>query len=418
MLLPFITKDPVSPSYINYKGPEGKVQSDWYPEEEMPRPKVYHEFVSKQSQTYKDMYKDLIEDTVKSITDISAAINNSVDDVIEVKLVANAEVPKREDGKITTVFVPAGKTLIVDLNGHEYKCQAYAFYVTGGTLIIRDTSVSKKGVIRTALHNTYGAIMAMNNSKVVMEGGMIDTRTPDDTETPNWMYGIVCTTGSTAEIKGDSVIHTDEASAISTNNTTGVGNFSVSGNAQLIADGCAAIYQASMDYIDIFGNAKVIGGIVARMGRITVRENARVINNGFKIPYDDFGTYLPTSNGPAALPYGVFHAAGTYKGNGEDGSNDFVLTVKDNGSIKSKDGVDVMVADLGTGYDQSSTVDLKDNKTTWQVLSYDEAKEIVEASGATLKPKIATTVITVAVGDDIVYPYLPSQDEEVPADGE
>jgi hypothetical protein len=232
------------------------------------------------------------------------------------------------------------------------------------------------------------------------------------------MYGIVCTTGSTAEIKGDSGIHTDEASAISTNNTTGVGNFSVSGNAQLIADGCAAIYQASMDYIDIFGNAKVIGGIVARMGRITVRENARVINNGFKVPYDDFGTYLPTSNGPAALPYGVFHAAGTYKGNGEDGSNDFVLIVKDNGSIKSKDGVDVMVADLGTGYDQSSTVDLKDNKTTWQVLSYDEAKEIVEASGATLKPKIAATVITVAVGDDIVYPYLPSQDEEVPADGE
>lgn len=403
-LLDFNKFEPVSQGYVNYKAPDGKIEADWYPEEEMPRPKRYHEYVSKESQTYKDMYEDLVEPGVASIGDITAAINNSVDDVIEVKLIDDIEVPKREDGKITTVFVPDGKTLKVDLNGHEYKCQAYSFYVVGGTLVIKDTSTSKKGVIKTVLHNTYGAVMAMSNGKVVMEGGSIDTRTPDDKETPNYMYGIVCSTGATAEIKGNSVIHTDEASCISTNNTTGTGDFFVSGNAMLICDGCAAIYQASMDKIELSGNAKVVGGIVARMGHVTVGGSAKVVNNGFYVGYDDFGSYLPTSNGPAPLPFGVFHAAGTYKGNGEAGSNDFVLTVKENGSIESKDGVNVMVADLGTGYDQKSVVDLKNDKTTWQVLSYDEAKEIVTASGKTLGNKIATTDITVKVGGATVYP--------------
>lgn len=411
-LLDFNKFEPVSQGYINYKGPEGKIEADWYPEEEMPRPKRYHEYVGKQSQTYKDMYEDLVEPGVASIGDITAAINNSVDDIIEVKLVDDIEVPKREDGKITTVFVPNGKTLKVDLNGHEYKCQAYAFYVVGGTLVIKDTSSSKKGVIRTVLHNTYGAVMAMSNGKVVMEGGMIDTRTPEDTETPNWMYGVVCSTGATAEIKGDAVIHTDEASCISTNNTTGIGDFFISGNAQLICDGCAAIYQASMDQINISGNATVIGGIIARMGHVSIGGNSKVVNNGFYVGYDDFGAYLPTSNGPTPLPYGVFHAAGTYKGNGEDGSNDFVLTVKENGSIVSKDGVNVMIADLGTGYDQKSVADLKEG-TTWQVLSYDEAKEIVTASGKTLGAKIAETDITVTVNGAVVYPV-----GEEPTDGD
>jgi hypothetical protein len=168
-----------------------------------------------------------------------------------------------------------------------------------------------------------------------------------------------------------------------------------------------------MDKIHLSGNAVVIGGIVARMGHVDILGNAKVINNGFYVGYDDFGSYLPTSNGPAPLPFGVFHAAGTYKGNGEAGSNDFVLTVKENGSIESKDGVNVMVADLGTGYDQKSVVDLKNDKTTWQVLSYDEAKEIVTASGKTLKDKIATTDITVKVGGAVVYPVLePDQGDD------
>ena len=402
-LLPFNTFEKVSQGYINYRGADGKVEADWYPEEEMPRPKRYHENISKESQTYKDMYEDLIEVGCRSIADISKAINYSPDDVIEVKLTADCEVPVRADGKITTVFVPAGKTLKVDLNGHYYKCQAYAFYVTGGTLIIKDTSNSKKGMIKTTLHNTYGAIMAMSNGKVVLEGGTIDTRTPEDTSSENWMYGVVCSTGAVAEIKGNAVIHTDEASCLATNNTTGTGDFHIKDNAQLITDGCSAIYQASMDRVEVSGNARVIGGIIARMGHVVIGDNARVINNGYYNGYEDFGTYLTTSNGPANLPFGVFHAAGTYKGNGEAGSNDFELTVKENGSIESKDGVNVMIADLGTGYDQTSKVYIP-NRVSWQVLSYDEAKDIVTASGKTLKDRVATTDISISVDGAVVYP--------------
>ena len=399
----YLTKDPVSQGYIGYNTPTGEIVNDWYPEEEMPRPKRYHEFVSKESQTFKDMYSDLVEVGCKSVSDITNAINTSEDDVIEVKFAADFEMPKRTDGKISTIFVPAGKTLKVDLNGHEYKCQAYAFYVVGGTLVIKDTSSSKKGVIRTEMHNTYGAVMAMNGAKVIMEGGCIDTRTPDDKETPNWMYGVVCNSGATAEIKGDAVIHTDEASCLATNNMEGTGDFYIKDNAQLITDGCSAIYQASMDRVEISGNAIVNGGIIARMGHITVAGNAKVVNRGYSVDYDDFGKYLTTSNGPTALPYAFFHAAGTYKGNGEAGSNDMVLTVKENGSLVSKDGVNVMVADLGTGFDQTSKVIIP-GKVNWQVLSYDEAKELATASGATLKAKIAATDIKVIVDGEEVYP--------------
>ena len=402
-MIVYFTKDPVDQGLNNYHAPENK-PLNWYPPVEEVRPRVYHKYVNKNSPIYTDLYPDLVEVGVKSISDISKAINESVDDVIEVKLAADIEVPVRDDGKITTIFVPKGKTLKVDLNGHEYKCVAYAFYVYG-SLVITDSSSSKKGVIRTTNHNTYAAIMAIGEeASVYMDAGTINTLTPEDTETANWMYGVVCMNGATATITGSTNIITDEASCLSTNNTTGQGHFYVAGDAKLSAKKCSAIYQASMDIIDIKDNAVVNGGIIARMGHITVSGKAKVINNGFEGGYDDFGAYLPTGNGPAALQYALFHAAGTYKGNGEAGSNDLVFTVKDNAVVKSNDSVAVMVADLGTGFDQVSKINLKDDKVDWQVLSYDEAKEIVTASGKTLGAKKATTDITVTVGGAVVYP--------------
>jgi hypothetical protein len=75
-----------------------------------------------------------------------------------------------------------------------------------------------------------------------------------------------------------------------------------------------------------------------------------------------------------------------------------------------------MVADLGTGFDQVSKVVIP-NKVSWQVLSYDEAKELVEAAGKTLKAKIAVTDITVTVDGAVVYPLVRDEGEG-PADGE
>jgi hypothetical protein len=400
----YITNEPISHGYKNYQAignKEVEELSKWYPDlvEEIPR--VYHRYVSKSSQTYKDLYPEFVENTVSSISELTTFINESKDDIIDVRLVADINVPKRDDGRITTVFVPAGKTLIINLGGHTWECDAYALYIYGKAII------KGSGTIKTRLHNTYCALQVTgaNASVEVTDNVVVDTRTEDD-PVNNWMYGIFCSSGAVATVSGNAKIICGAAAALSTNNTTGMGNFYVKDNAQLIAEDCSAIYMASMDIIDITDNAQIIGGIIARMGHINVSGNAKVIarkalhiNGG----YDDLGSYLANNNGCCALPFALYHAAGTYKGNGVDGSNDFVFTVSDKAKLSSADEVNVCIANLGTGYDQVSDANLVTGNT-WKVIEWDEANTLATASGVTLKAKIATTTINITVDGEVVYP--------------
>lgn len=388
------------------------VRGEWYAPDDYPIvPPVFMDYV--RNDVIADVYPDLVENLVYSIQDITAAINNSPDDVVDIKYGADIVVPDRTDGKITTIFIPTGKKVVIDLNNHTHDCAAYAYYVTGGELVVKG-----KGTIKTRMLDVaYCAISNYGGKVTVQDEVVIDTRVADKPEGhDNWMYGVCCFTGGTATIKDNVVIHTDAASAISTNGSasTGAGNFYINDNAVLISDLCSAVYMASMDVVHVTGNAIINGGMILRMGHVTLQDNAKVVNNGFGDKADDFGKYIPTSNGPCALnEAAIFNAAGTYKPNTPDLGNDLVLTIKDNATVTCATGNAVVIGDVGTGYDQKVRV-VSDKNVDWRVYSHDELADICTASGATLKPKTVNTDIQITVEGEIVFPVVDDPEGDQP----
>lgn len=388
------------------------VRGEWYAPDDYPIvPPVFMEYV--RNDVIADVFPDLVENLVYSIEDITAAINESPDDVVDIKYGADIIVPDRTDGKITTIFIPVGKKVVVNLNNHSHDCAAYAYYVNGGELVVKG-----KGTIKTRMLGVaYSAIANYGGKVTLQDNVVIDTRVADKPEDQdNWMYGVTCFKGGTATIKDNVIIHTDAASAISTNGsaTTGAGNFYISDNVALIADLCSAVYMASMDVVHVTGNAIISGGMILRMGHVTLQDNAKVVNNGFGDKADDFGKYIPTSNGPCALnEAAIFNAAGTYKPNTPDLGNDLVLTIKDNATVTCATGDGVVIGDVGTGYDQKVRV-VSDKNVDWRVYSHDELADICTASGATLKPKTVNTDIQITVEGEVVFPVVDDPDGDQP----
>lgn len=384
------------------------VAGEWYPEIELPMPPVFMNEV--RNDVKAGVYPEMIENVVYTPADIKNAINNSVDNVVDIRLGADITVPARSDGKITTTFIPAGKTVNIDLAGHTYTCQAYAFYVTGGTLNLKGSGTIKTqmtGVTYCAINNTSGNVTIGDNV-------VIDTRVAEVPEgVENWMYGLVAFQGGSFTIKDNVIIHTDAASALSTNgnSTSGPGNFYVKGNAKLISDNCPAIYHANMADIVLTDNV-VCGSIIARMGYITLSGNAKVVNNGYVNGYDDLGEYIVSSNGPACIKEGaIMSAVSTYAGS--DGVNDLVLTIKDNATVTCKDGVAIMLCECGNGYDQIARVNSNKN-LSWKVYSHAELEELATAAGKTLKPMTKVCDIEITMAGKKVYPAL---QEETPTEG-
>lgn len=389
-------------------------RGDWYEPDVLPRPAVYHKFAKQD--VIGELYPDLVEPIVKSAAELSAAIKNSVDDVIEVKLGADIYVAPREDGKISTIFVEPGKTLKVDLAGHEYRCQAYAFYSTGGTIVIKD-SAGGGSIVSELVDKTY-SIIQNNGGRVVVESGTIKSVAVVEEGHSDWMYGIVNANGGVIEVKGGR-IETVEAAALSINNGDGRGDFYVTGNAVIKATKAPAIYQTSMDIVEISGNAKVFGGIVARMGTYEIKDNAQVINDLAAV--DDFGTYA-TYSGCFSTVYGFAALTGCYKYNGTgDLGNDLTVNIKDNAVVESKNGEAFAAILLNTQYDQKATVDVasKNNLVgidngvySVLVMDHDKVKEFVEAAGKTMPAEKSTTDLKITVGGEVIYPVAEGTGED------
>lgn len=379
------------------------VAGEWYPEIEYPRPAVYHKYAKQD--VIGTLYPDLVEPIVHSVAELTAAINTSIDNIIEVKLGADMEMPARSDGKVSTIFVPADKTLIVDLNGHTYTCQAYAFYVYG-KLIINDSKGN--GKIVTKMHINYGAIQS-NGGYVELNAGEINTFGENNDGKENCMYGIVCSNGGLFCMNGGK-IHTDKASCLSTNNTTGIGNFEINGGV-LVTDGQSAIYQASMDYINIGGDAIVNGGIAARMGHITIKDNAKVYNNIPVEMQDDIGAWSVFS-GNGAPGSAIILLTGTYT-NSTLG-NDCEVVIKDNAKLNSKTKHIIEVCPFDSKYDQKVTVNVNKDSNfgdrglgseTVKVYSHEELIAMATAAGKTLNVT-KNSDIKVTIDGVVVYPKL------------
>ena len=386
---------------VNVKPGYNPVAGEWYPEIEYPRPAVYHKYAKQD--VIGELYPDLVEPIVKTPGEITAAINSSIDKVIEVKFGADMEMPPRTDGKITTIFVPADKTLVVDLNGHTYTCQAYAFYVYG-KLIINDSKGT--GKIVTKMHTNYSAISNIGGY-VELNAGEINTFGENDDGKANWMYGVSCSNGGLFNMNGGT-IHTDEASCLSTNNMAGIGNYEIK-SGKLLSDRQAAIYQASMDYVTVGGDTFIKGGIAARMGHITVKDNAKVYNNTDVEYQDDLGVWSVFS-GNGCCGSAIILLCGTYTN--EELGNDCEVVVKDNATLTSMTKSAIEVCPFDSKYDQKVTVTVEKANAlntalvgadAVKVYSHEELIEMATAAGKTLNV-VTNSDITVTIAGEVVYP--------------
>ena len=338
-----------------------------------------------------------------------ATLLNGDDPEVSAVFTGDVVVPDRDDGKITTLMVPEGKTLNVDLNGHTLDVAAYAFYSTGGTIIIDDSTGN--GVIRTRDHRTYSAIQ-VNNGKLIMNGGTIDTRTDTDDTDPNYMYGIVASGTGIVEMNGGQII-TSAASCASITNGTAADSgatFIFGGDSKLVSEKIYAIYLADNKTVLVKDNA-VVEGICARMGHIIVQDNGVIHNNMTEDVLDDFGGYLVNYNGVWAERDAILVMAGMYTS--KAGTNEVDITVKDNASVVSDIGNGIAIAKVSSKYDQDVTVNVENTSNITaaegydkiRVYEFDECVEIAAASGKTLT-KASEVNLTITADGAQTYPVV------------
>lgn len=347
-------------------------------------------------------------DTDDSLSEIANALSEN--DEVYAFIDTDVNIPLRDDGKITTLMIDSGKSLTVDLNGHNINTQAYAFYVNGGTLTIRDTT--GEGRITASIPDkAYPAVYVASDGVCNMENGIIDTTRAELAEgQSNWLYGVVCSGNGTFNMTGGQIITQDAAGISITNGTaTGAGaQFDISGDAIITSNDCTAIYLADKKAVNISGKAKINGGILLRMGDLTVSENAVV--NGVPGGADVYplGT-LATESGCETHSAAILAMTGCY---GSDLGNDLNVKIKDKAKINSYIDNAIDVAMVDTNFNQIVNINIekaanvKYANKLWNVYLHDQLAEMATEQGKTLQPKMSDTTLTVIVDGTKVYPML------------
>lgn len=352
-------------------------------------------------------------------TDIAAALNDDTVYEVEAKLSEDIDIPLTEDNKIKAVYIPEGKTLHVDLNGHKLSTVAYAFMCTGGTLVLEG-----EGTITTSHHSTYSAVQVQGGT-CILDGPTIDTRTPDDNETPNWCYGITATKDGVVKVLSGE-IHTDGASALSICNGTAEGDgavFEVSGDAKLISDRCAAVYMADNKIFRLSGNAQAIGGICARMGEIEILDNAKVYNDASEDPdyVDPLGKFI-TASGVSAEPPAILGMTGVYQSVGTE-NNDLNIYVGPDATVESTKGEAIGIAKIQTKFDQNVRVTIDnleslipaDGFEKIHVYEFEELQALAAEQGRTIT-KVSNVDLKITAGNAVIYPVPEVEPEEEPVE--
>jgi len=340
-----------------------------------------------------------------SLAAIAAALNLA--DEVSVCLGVDVTIPPRSDGKITTVMINEGKTVDLDLSGHNLNVLAYAFYVNGGTLNITDST--NKGAINCSMANVaYPAVYVANGGTCNMLSGTIDTTHVDTSgENVNWMYGVVCSGDGVFNMSGGEMI-IGAAAGISITNGTASGEgakFTIGGDSVITSKECAGVYLADNKEVVIKDNATINGGIVARLGNVIVKDNARVIAQTNKDLIVDPGV-LACASGVDAVAAGMLALTGMYN---SDLGNDLNFVIEDNASVSSSYGNAVEIALVNTRYDQKADVDInsaRNLKNNWKVWTHDDLAVQATEAGKTLPPETNTTDLTIKVAGKVVYPSL------------
>lgn len=341
-----------------------------------------------------------------SLSSLAAALEE--EDEVFAFLDTDVIIPPRDDGRITTLMINEGKQLTVDLSGHDLNTQAYAFYVNGGKLIIRD-STGKGKITATRPNSAYPAVFVASNGTCTMESGTIDTTNVElDEGDYNWLYGVVCSGNGIFNMTGGKII-TQDAAGISITNGTATGEgaqFNISGDAVITSNDCTAIYLADNKSINISGKTTINGGILMRMGDLNVSENATI--NGAPAGTDIYPLgKLVCESGCENHTAAILALTGCY---GSDLGNDLNITVAGTAKINSYIDNAIDIAKIDTKFDQTANVNVINSNTVkyvdklWNVYTHDELSEMATAQGKTLPAKAATTTLTIKVDGSKVYP--------------
>ena len=342
-----------------------------------------------------------------SLGSIATTLASSENGKAQASLGVDVTIPAREDGRITTLMVNKGQELDIDLNSHTLNCEAYAFYVNGGTLNIYDDS--KTGKIEARKSGVaYPTIFIASDGVCNMYGGTLDTTPADSEETYNWMYGAVCSGNGVFNMYGGKMIISGAAGISITNGTaSGEGaKFTITGKSEITSLGCAGIYLADNKSVVVGGNAVINSGIVARMGDITIQDNA-VVNS---ITDPDKASNLGGQacfSGVDTPKAGILALTGVY---GSSLGNDLHITVKDKAKVNGYIDDAIDIAFVNTKYDQTGIVDIEKSSNVtgqpYRIYTHDELAALATEVGKTLGAETNTTTLTVNIDGEQVYPVL------------
>lgn len=340
-----------------------------------------------------------------SLSQLATALSEQ--DEVFAFLDTDVTVPKRDDGRITTLMVNEGKTLTVDLSGHSINTEAYAFYVNGGTLTIRDTQGT--GCITAKMpNNAYPAVFVSQGGTCNMESGTIDVSQVELHEGDyNWLYGVVCSGNGIFNMTGGEII-TGDAAGISITNGTAAGQgaqFNIGGTATITSKDCTAIYLADNKAVNISDSATINGGILLRLGDLNISGKATI--NGAPADADIYPLgVLACESGCENHNAAILALTGCY--NSALG-NDLNINITDSAVVKGNIDNAIDIATLNTKVNQKVRVNIKSMGISyvdklWNVYDHNQVAEMSSAQGKTLPAETSTTDLIIKVDGSEVYP--------------
>lgn len=351
------------------------------------------------------------DDSLQQVSEVLAE-----EDEVFAYLDKDVTIPLTEDGKIKTLMINEGKKLTFDLNGHSLNTQAYAFYVNGGELIIKDSYGD--GVITGSMPNKAYPIVFINSEGVcTMESGTIDTTQVYLEEGDlNWLYGVVCSGNGIFNMHGGRILTQDAAGISITNGTaSGAGAiFDISGDAEITSNDCTAIYLADNKEVSISGDAVINGGALLRLGNLSVYDNATINGTPDGVDVYPLGQ-LVCESGCENHSAAILAMTGCY--NSELG-NDLNISIRDNARVNGNVNNAIDIATLNTRYDQTVRVHVDNSENIscpgklWNIYDHAQLAEMAAEQGKTLAPEQSYTDLEIYVDDQRVYP------EETPDNGD
>ena len=298
--------------------------------------------------------------------------------------------------------IPAGVTVIIDLNGHALVGKnASSFVVNYGNLTINDSTAAEgshgvgAGRIYTTDIDAQGRHAVVNYGTLVINGGIFGDKNTDKTDANDVQRGNAVRNYGVATINGGAFTCCD--------------NYTNNGYAYAIANGSASYPDATMtiNYATVYGS--INGLIAADGGTLTVKDGSYTLGDGtetnlWRVVYTSGNGVVNIEGGQYARnvnnTYGFFGgtvsiSGGNFTESDNNGINIDFGTVdisggEFNGTITTGNSTDLAIvggtfsSDVSTYVSKSAAISTEGGKTVVTPNTVDNAVASIERGGRTL----------------------------------